>query len=85
MNLRPRQSAEVRCGTAVARLDEAAVLEAVQASAHGALGLCCRDIARILHGVRLAFPDPPLSVGGIALRPPEPSDIPWITAACSDR
>jgi hypothetical protein len=35
--------------------------------------------------VRLAFPDPPLSAGGIVLRRPEPGDIPWITAACSDR
>jgi RimJ/RimL family protein N-acetyltransferase len=42
-------------------------------------------VARILHGVRLVFPDPPLSASGIALRRPEPGDIGWITAACSDR
>jgi RimJ/RimL family protein N-acetyltransferase len=35
--------------------------------------------------VRLAFPDPPLSVGGIVLRLPEVGDVGWITAACSDR
>jgi RimJ/RimL family protein N-acetyltransferase len=35
--------------------------------------------------VPLALPDPPLAAGGIVLRRPEPSDIPWITAACSDR
>jgi len=39
----------------------------------------------MLHSVRLAFPEPPLFVGGIVLRHPEPSDIPWITAARSDR
>jgi RimJ/RimL family protein N-acetyltransferase len=39
----------------------------------------------MLHSVRLAFPEPPLFVGGIVLRRPEPADIPWITAACSDR
>ena len=33
----------------------------------------------------LALPDPPLAAGGIVLRRPDPSDIPWITAACSDR
>jgi [ribosomal protein S5]-alanine N-acetyltransferase len=33
----------------------------------------------------LAFPDPPLSVGGIVLRRCGPGDIGWITAACSDR
>ncbi len=33
----------------------------------------------------LALPDPPLAAGGIVLRRLEPSDIPWITAACSDR
>ena len=33
----------------------------------------------------LAFPDPPLAAGGIVLRTLEPRDIPWITAACSDR
>jgi RimJ/RimL family protein N-acetyltransferase len=35
--------------------------------------------------VRLAFPDPPLSAGGVVLRRGEPGDIGWITAACSDR
>ncbi len=35
--------------------------------------------------MRLAFPDPPLSVGGIVLRRPDSGDIAWITAACSDR
>jgi [ribosomal protein S5]-alanine N-acetyltransferase len=35
--------------------------------------------------VPLAFPDPPLAAGGIALRRLEPGDVPWITAACSDR
>lgn len=33
----------------------------------------------------LAFPDPPLAAGGIVLRTLESRDIPWITAACSDR
>ena len=33
----------------------------------------------------LALPDPPLAAGGIVLRRLEPGDIPWITAACSDR
>ena len=35
--------------------------------------------------VRLAFPDPALTAAGIVLRRPVPGDIPWITAACSDR
>jgi RimJ/RimL family protein N-acetyltransferase len=35
--------------------------------------------------VRLAFPDPALSAAGLILHRPEPGDIPWITAACSDR
>jgi len=39
----------------------------------------------MLHSVRLALPDPPLSAGGFLLRCPEPGDIPWIAAACSDR
>jgi RimJ/RimL family protein N-acetyltransferase len=34
--------------------------------------------------VRLAFPDPPLSAGGIVLRRPDSGDVAWITAACSD-
>lgn len=33
----------------------------------------------------MALPDPPLAAGGIVLRRLEPGDIPWITAACSDR
>lgn len=33
----------------------------------------------------MALPDPPLAAGGIVLRTLEPRDIPWITAACSDR
>ena len=33
----------------------------------------------------LAFPDPALAAGGVALRRLEPGDIPWITAVCSDR
>jgi RimJ/RimL family protein N-acetyltransferase len=32
----------------------------------------------------LSFPDPPLSVGGIRLRPWRESDVPAIVAACSD-
>jgi [ribosomal protein S5]-alanine N-acetyltransferase len=35
--------------------------------------------------VPLAFPDPALAAGGIVLRGLEPGDVPWITAACSDR
>jgi RimJ/RimL family protein N-acetyltransferase len=35
--------------------------------------------------VPLALPDPPLAAGGVVLRRLEPDDIPWITAACSDR
>jgi [ribosomal protein S5]-alanine N-acetyltransferase len=35
--------------------------------------------------VPLAFPDPPLAAGGVVLRRLEPGDVPWITAACSDR
>jgi RimJ/RimL family protein N-acetyltransferase len=35
--------------------------------------------------VRCAFPDPPLAYADIALRRPAADDIPWITAACSDR
>jgi len=35
-------------------------------------------------GVRLAFPDPPLSEDGVVLRRLESGDIGWITAACSD-
>jgi [ribosomal protein S5]-alanine N-acetyltransferase len=35
--------------------------------------------------VRLVFPDPALTAEGIVLRRPAPDDIPWITAACSDR
>jgi RimJ/RimL family protein N-acetyltransferase len=41
--------------------------------------------AHILLGVPMAFPDPPLAAGGIALRRLESGDIPWIAAACSDR
>src|ERR1700733_7957692 len=33
----------------------------------------------------MALPDPPLAAGGIVLRTLELRDIPWITAACSDR
>jgi RimJ/RimL family protein N-acetyltransferase len=39
----------------------------------------------MLLGVRLAFPDPPLSAGGVVLRRPEPGDVAWITDACNDR
>jgi len=39
----------------------------------------------MLLGVPLAFPDPALAASGIVLRHLEPGDIPWITAACSDR
>ena len=35
--------------------------------------------------MRLAFPDPALTAEGIVLRRLVPDDIPWITAACSDR
>jgi [ribosomal protein S5]-alanine N-acetyltransferase len=35
--------------------------------------------------VPLAFPDPALAAGGVVLRRLEPGDIPWVTAACSDR
>ena len=35
--------------------------------------------------MRLAFPDPALAAEGIVLRRLVPGDIPWITAACSDR
>jgi RimJ/RimL family protein N-acetyltransferase len=35
--------------------------------------------------VPLAFPDPALAAAGIVLRRLVPGDIPWITAACSDR
>jgi RimJ/RimL family protein N-acetyltransferase len=35
--------------------------------------------------MRLAFPDPALVAEGIVLRRLVPGDIPWITAACSDR
>jgi len=35
--------------------------------------------------LRCAFPDPPLAAAGIVLRRPAADDIPWITAACSDR
>jgi RimJ/RimL family protein N-acetyltransferase len=35
--------------------------------------------------VPVAFPDPPLAAAGIALRRPGADDVPWITAACSDR
>lgn len=41
--------------------------------------------SRILLTVRVAFPDPPLAAAGIALRLPGADDVPWITAACSDR
>jgi len=40
---------------------------------------------RILLTVPLAFPDPALAADGIVLRLLEPGDVPWITAACSDR
>jgi [ribosomal protein S5]-alanine N-acetyltransferase len=39
----------------------------------------------ILLGVPLVFPDPALAADGIVLRRLEPGDVPWITAACSDR
>lgn len=35
--------------------------------------------------MQLTFPDPALTAEGIVLRRPVPGDIPWITAACSDR
>jgi [ribosomal protein S5]-alanine N-acetyltransferase len=35
--------------------------------------------------VPLALPDPPLAAGEIVLRRLETGDVPWITAACSDR
>jgi RimJ/RimL family protein N-acetyltransferase len=35
--------------------------------------------------VRVAFPDPPLAAAGLVLRRPDADDVPWITAACSDR
>jgi RimJ/RimL family protein N-acetyltransferase len=35
--------------------------------------------------VPLAFPAPPLAGAGLVLRLPDADDIPWITAACSDR
>jgi RimJ/RimL family protein N-acetyltransferase len=35
--------------------------------------------------VGLAFPDPALTAEEIVLRRPAPGDVPWITAACSDR
>jgi RimJ/RimL family protein N-acetyltransferase len=41
--------------------------------------------ARILLTVRVAFPEPPLAGAGIVLRRPDADDVPWITAACSDR
>jgi hypothetical protein len=40
---------------------------------------------RILLGVQLVFPDPPLAEGGVALRWMEGDDIGWITVACGDR
>jgi len=40
---------------------------------------------RILLGVQLAFPDPPLAEGGVVLRRMEDDDIGWITVACGDR
>jgi RimJ/RimL family protein N-acetyltransferase len=39
----------------------------------------------MLLGVRLAFPDPPLSAGGVVLRRPEWDDVAWIADACGDR
>ncbi len=39
----------------------------------------------MLLGVRLAFPDPPLSAGGFVLRRMTPGDIGWIAATCNDR
>jgi len=39
----------------------------------------------MLLGVRLAFPEPALAAAEIILRRPVPDDVPWITAACSDR
>jgi RimJ/RimL family protein N-acetyltransferase len=35
--------------------------------------------------VRLDYPDPALAAAGVTLRRPDIGDIPWITAACSDR
>jgi len=35
--------------------------------------------------MRCAFPDPPLAAADIVLRRPSADDVPWITAACSDR
>ncbi len=33
----------------------------------------------------VAFPDPPLAAAGLVLRRPDADDVPWITAACSER
>jgi RimJ/RimL family protein N-acetyltransferase len=35
--------------------------------------------------MRVPFPGPPLSGDGVISRCPEPADVAWITAACSDR
>lgn len=32
----------------------------------------------------LQFPEPELAAGGVVLRPLDDSDVPWITATCSD-
>lgn len=42
-------------------------------------------MGRILLGVQIAFPDPPLAEGGVVLRRMEADDMGWITVACSDR
>lgn len=43
-----------------------------------------RSIASLSPMTELPFPDPPLSVGGIALRPWREADVPAIVTACSD-
>lgn len=35
--------------------------------------------------MQVAFPEPPLAAAGLVLRRPDADDVPWITAACSDR
>lgn len=42
-------------------------------------------MGRILLGVQIAFPDPPLAEGNVVLRRMEADDIGWITVACGDR
>jgi len=42
-------------------------------------------VGRILLGVQIAFPDPPLAEGDVVLRRMEADDIGWITVACGDR